>query len=118
MASFAFRAVDLAGVPSRGELEASSKAQVTEQLRQRGLIVLDVAEKREAMKLESIFQRFKSVKMRPLAVFSRQFATLIASGMPMLRSLYTLEDQTEDEMLQKSIVSLRQDVEAGSSVAA
>ena len=35
--------------------------------------------------------------MRELAIFSRQFATLIASGMPMLRSLYTLEDQTEDE---------------------
>ena len=117
MASFAFRAVDLAGVPSRGELEAASKAQVTEQLRQRGLIVLDVSERRESMKLESIFQRFKSVKMRPLAVFSRQYATLIASGMPMLRSLYTLEDQTEDEMLKKSIAALRQDVEAGSSVA-
>ena len=117
MASFAFRAVDLAGVPSRGELEATSKAMVTEQLRQRGLIVLDVSEKHEAMKLESIFQRFKNVKMRPLAIFSRQFATLIASGMPMLRSLYTLEDQTEDEMLKKSIAALRQDVEAGSSVA-
>ena len=37
--------------------------------------------------------------------------------MPMLRSLYTLEDQTEDEMLKKAIVGVRQDVEAGSSVA-
>ncbi len=117
MASFVFRAVDLAGVPSRGEVEASTKAAVTEQLRQRGLIVLDVAETREAFKLESIFQRFKSVKARPLAIFSRQFATLIASGMPMLRSLYTLEDQTDDEMLKRSIVGVRQDVEAGSSVA-
>jgi type IV pilus assembly protein PilC len=117
MGTFAFRAVDLAGVPSRGEVDAGSKAQVTEQLRQRGLIVLDVAEKHEALKLESIFQRFKSVKMRPMAIFSRQFATLIGSGMPMLRSLYTLEDQTEDEMLKKAIVALRQDVEAGSSVA-
>lgn len=117
MGAFAFRAVDLAGVPSRGEVEATSKAAVTEQLRQRGLIVLDVSEKREAFKLESIFQRFKSVKARPLAVFSRQFATLIGSGMPMLRSLYTLEDQTDDEMLSKAIMALRQDVEAGSSVA-
>ncbi|MGH2953160.1 MAG: type II secretion system F family protein [Solirubrobacterales bacterium] len=116
MASFAFRAVDLAGVPSRGELEATSKAQVTEQLRQRGLIVLDVSEKREALKLESVFQRFKSVNLRNLSVFSRQFATLIASGMPMLRSLYTLEEQTEDEMLKKAVVGVRQDVEAGSSV--
>jgi type IV pilus assembly protein PilC len=117
MSTFAFRAVDLAGVPARGEIEASSKTAVSEQLRQRGLIVLDVSEKREALKLESIFQRFKSVNLRAVAVFSRQFATLIVSGMPMLRSLYTLEEQTEDEMLKKAIVGVREDVEAGSSVA-
>ena len=116
MATFAFRAVDVAGVPARGQVEASSKAQVTEQLRQRGLIVLDISEAREAFKLESIFQRFKSVNMRNLAVFSRQFSTLIASGMPMLRSLSTLEEQTEDEMLKPAIASLRADVESGSSL--
>ena len=118
MGSFAFRAVDVAGVPSRGQVDAGSKAQVTEQLRQRGLIVLDITEKRESLKLESVFQRFKSVDMRNLSVFSRQFATLIAAGMPMLRSLYTLEEQTEDEMLKKAIAGVRQDVEAGSSVSA
>jgi type IV pilus assembly protein PilC len=117
MSRFAFRAVDLAGVPSRGEMEASSKSIVSEQLRQRGLIVLDISEKREALQLESIFQRFKSVNLRAIAIFSRQFATLIASGMPMLRSLYTLEQQTEDEMLKKAIVGVREDVEAGSSIA-
>jgi len=116
MSTFAFRAVDLAGVPSRGELDATSKSQVTEQLRQRGLIVLDVTEKKAAVKVESAFERFKKVQMRELAVFSRQFATLITSGMPMLRSLYTLEDQTEDERIKAAIVGLRQDVEAGSSV--
>jgi type IV pilus assembly protein PilC len=117
MSTFAFRAVDLAGVPARGEMDATSKSVVSEQLRQRGLIVLDIAEKREAMKLESIFQRFKSVNLRALSIFSRQFATLIASGMPMLRSLYTLEQQTEDEMLRDAIVGVRENVEAGSSIA-
>jgi len=117
MSTFAFRAIDVAGTPSRGELEASSKGQVTEQLRQRGLIVLDVSEKHEALRVDGIFDRFQSVNMRDLAVFSRQFATLIASGMPMLRSLYTLEDQTEDEKITGAIVDLRRDVEAGSSVA-
>jgi type IV pilus assembly protein PilC len=115
--TFAFRAVDVAGIPSRGEMVADSKAAVTEQLRARGLIVLDVSEQNEAFKLESIVNRFKGVSMRELAIFSRQFATLIASGMPMLRSLHTLEDQTQDEMLKDSIVSLRKDVEAGSSLA-
>ena len=117
MSTYAFRAVDLGGVPSRGEVDAETKAQVTEQLRERGLIVLDVSEKSEAFKLESAFDRFRSIKTRDLSVFARQFATLIASGMPMLRSLYTLEDQTEDERLSKAIAGVRDDVEAGSSLA-
>ena len=117
MSTFAFRAVDLAGAPSRGEVEATTKAQVTEQLRQRGLIVLDVSEKRGPVKVDSFMDRFRSVSMRDLAVFSRQFATMTASGMPMLRSLYTLEDQTEDERITEAVAGLRQDVEAGSSVA-
>jgi type IV pilus assembly protein PilC len=117
MSTYAFRAIDVAGIPSRGEVEADSKMQVTEQLRQRGLIVLDVSEQSEAFKLETLLDRFRGIKMRDLAVFSRQFATLIASGMPMLRSLYTLEDQTEDERLKDAIQGVRQDVEAGSSLA-
>jgi type IV pilus assembly protein PilC len=117
VSTFAFRAVDLAGVPSRGEIEAGSKAQVSEQLRQRGLIVLDVSEKREAVRLEGALRRFRGVNVRNLAVFSRQFATLVGSGMPMLRTLHTLEDQTEDETLKEAIVDLRHDIEAGGSVA-
>src|SRR5215211_1037192 len=117
MSTFAFRAVDLAGVPSRGELDAASKGHVADQLRQRGLIVLDVSEKREGVKLEGPLKRMRGVKLRNLSVFSRQFATLIASGMPMLRSLHTLEDQTEDEILKEAIGGIRQDIEAGGSIA-
>jgi type IV pilus assembly protein PilC len=117
MSTFAFRAVDLAGVAARGEMDASSKSVVSDQLRQRGLIVLDISEKRESLKVESILQRFKSVNLRALAVFSRQFATLIASGMPMLRCLYTLEQQTQDEMLRNAIIAVRENVESGSSIA-
>src|SRR5919106_1188168 len=117
MSTYAFRAIDVAGIPSRGELDAESKSQVTEQLRQKGLIVLDVSETSEAFKFESLLDRFRGIGMRELAVFARQFATLVASGMPMLRSLYTLEDQTEDERLADAIKSVREDVEAGSSLA-
>ena len=117
MSTYAFRAIDIAGIPSRGEVEAETKSQVTEQLRDRGLIVLDVSEEKESMKLERVFDRFQGIGMRELAVFSRQFATLIGSGMPMLRSLYTLEDQTEDERLAEAIRKSRQDVEAGSALA-
>jgi type IV pilus assembly protein PilC len=117
MSTYAFRAVDVAGIPSRGEVDAESKGQVSEQLREKGLIVLDVSEKNEAFRFEQLFDRFRGIKARDMAIFSRQFATLIESGMPMLRSLHTLEDQTLDERLRDAITGIRQDVEAGSSLA-
>src|ERR1700733_316410 len=115
-ATFAFKAMDVAGVPSAGEVEADSKAQVSEQRRQRGLIVLDVSEKKSPFAIEDIFKRWQGVDMRELAVFSRQFATLVASGMPMLRTPQTLETQTQDEMLKDAVGGVRSDVEAGSSL--
>ncbi len=114
--TFAFRAMDLTGVASTGEVEAESKAQVTEQLRQRGLIVLEVSEKASPFNLEDVFKRFKKADMRELAVFSRQFATLVSSGMPMLRALHTLEEQTQDELIKEAAAGLRADIEAGSTL--
>jgi type IV pilus assembly protein PilC len=114
--TFEFRAMDLAGSTSAGELDADSKAAVTEQLRQRGLIVLDVSEKSSPFNVEDLFKRWKGVDMRELAIFSRQFATLVASGMPMLRTLYTLEEQTQDEQIRQATAGVRADVEAGSSL--
>lgn len=114
--TFEFRAMDLAGDTSAGELDADSKAAVTEQLRQRGLIVLDVSEKSNPINIEDFFKRWQGIDMRELAVFSRQFATLIASGMPMLRTLSTLEEQTQDDQIRAATASVRADVEAGSSL--
>jgi type IV pilus assembly protein PilC len=113
---FEFRAMDLAGATSAGEIEAESKAAVGEQLRQRGLIVLDVSEKSNPFKVEDLFKKWKGVDKRELSVFSRQFATLVASGMPMLRTLQTLEEQTQDEEIKEAVAGLRSDVEAGSSL--
>jgi type IV pilus assembly protein PilC len=114
--TFSFRAMDLAGAASAGEVEADSKGQVSEQLRQRGLIVLDVSEKKSPVNIEDFFKRWQSVDMRELAVFSRQFATLVASGMPMLRTLHTLEEQTQDEAISEAVAGVRADVEAGSTL--
>jgi type IV pilus assembly protein PilC len=114
--TFAFRAMDVGGAATAGEVEAESKAQVTEQLRQRGLIVLDVSEKSKPIKIEDYWRRWKGVDMRELAVFSRQFATLVASGMPMLRTLHTLEEQTQDERIKEATQGVRSDIEAGSTL--
>jgi type IV pilus assembly protein PilC len=114
--TFSFRALDLAGTATAGEVEAESKAQVTDQLRQRGLIVLDVSEKSEPFKIEQLWQTWKGIDKRELSVFSRQFATLVASGMPMLRSLSTLEEQTQDDRIREAIAGVKADVEAGSTL--
>jgi type IV pilus assembly protein PilC len=114
--TFTFKAMDVAGTATAGEIEADSKSQVSEQLRQRGLIVLDVSEKSNPLKIEDVMRRWKSVDMRELAVFSRQFATLVASGMPMLRTLHTLEEQTKDEEIREAVAGMRADVEAGSTL--
>jgi type IV pilus assembly protein PilC len=106
--------MDLAGGKSRGEVEADSKQAVSDQLKQRGLIVLDITDKHASREIELSFM--KSVKANDLAIFSRQLSTMISSGMSILRALYVLEEQTESKFLKETIVAVRKDVEAGLSL--
>jgi type IV pilus assembly protein PilC len=111
MATYVFKAMDLAGSKAGGEVEAESKQAVSDQLKQRGLIVLDIADKHASRELN--IKIFQKVKTGELTIMTRQLATMVDSGMTILRSLYVLEAQTENELLQKAIVSIRKDVEAG-----
>src|SRR5438445_2769704 len=114
MSTYVFKAMDLAGVKAHGEVEADSKQAVSDQLKQRGLIVLDISSKGSSKEIELSF--LKRVKAGELAIFSRQLATMITSGMSILRSLYVLEEQTEGDFLKETIVAVRKDVEAGLSL--
>jgi len=114
MSTYVFKAMDLAGVKARGEIEAESREAVSNQLKSRGMIVLDVADKHSSREIELSFM--KRVKGSELAVFSRQLATMISSGLSILRALYVLEEQTESKFLKETIVQVRKDVEAGMSL--
>jgi type IV pilus assembly protein PilC len=114
MSTYVFKAMDLAGGKARGEVEADSKQAVSDQLKARGLIVLDISDKHSSKEIELSF--LKRVKANELAVFSRQLSTMISSGMSILRSLYVLEEQTESKFLKETIVAVRKDVEAGLSL--
>jgi type IV pilus assembly protein PilC len=116
MSTFTFKAVDVAGVPARGELDASSKQAVTDQLRERGLIVLDIVEQKTSVTSQDLFERFRRIKAHELTVMTRQLATMVASGMSILRAFHVLEDQTENEKLKEILSQIRQDVEAGISL--
>jgi type IV pilus assembly protein PilC len=114
MSTYVFKAMDMKGGKARGEIEADSKQAVSDQLKSRGMIVLDVADKHASREIELSF--LKSVKATDLAVFSRQLATMISSGLSILRALYVLEEQTENKFLKETIVQVRKDVEAGMSL--
>ncbi len=114
MSTYTFKAIDLAGAKARGEVEAESKQAVADQLKQRGLIVLDIGDKYSSREIE--FGFLKRVNANELAIFARQLSTMISSGMSILRALYVLEDQTENKFLKETVIAVRKDVEAGLSL--
>jgi type IV pilus assembly protein PilC len=114
MATYVFKAMDLTGAKASGEVEAASKQAVADQLKQRGLIVLDIADRGGSKEISLGFMN--RVKAQDLTILTRQLATMVSSGMTILRALYVLEAQTESKKLAETIVAVRKDVEAGLSL--
>src|SRR6201995_4907084 len=111
MATYVFKAMDLAGVQAKGEVEAESKQAVAEQLKERGLVVVDIAAKYRSKEIN--LELFSRVNAKDLAVASRQLATMVTSGMSIMRALQVLENQSQSKMLKEAIAGVRHDVEAG-----
>jgi type IV pilus assembly protein PilC len=111
MSTYVFKAMDLTGAKASGEVEAESKQIVADQLKQRGLIVLDIADKHASKQITLSFMN--RIKPADLTILTRQLATMVNSGMTILRALYVLEAQTENQLLADTISAVRKDVEAG-----
>jgi type IV pilus assembly protein PilC len=114
MALYAYRALDKQGEIIQDKLEGSGEMAVAHELRQQGLLVIDVKEQTVGQK--DILEPFKRIKLSDLVVFSRQLATMINAGLPIVRALYVLSEQTENPKLKDVIVAVCKDVEAGSSL--
>ncbi len=111
MATYVFKAMDLAGAPANGEVDAVSKQDVADQLKERGLVVVDIAAKYRSKEIN--IEIFARVKASDLAVYTRQLATMVSSGMTILRALTVLETQTKSKLLAETTAAVRHDVEAG-----
>ena len=111
MGVYVWKAMDLTGAKATGEVDADTKQAVADQLKSRGLIVLDISDKHSSKEINLGF--LKRVKPTDLTIMTRQLSTMVSSGMTILRALYVLEAQTENELLVETITQVRKDVEAG-----
>jgi type IV pilus assembly protein PilC len=114
MPTFTYSARPAAGGDLRtGEVELATKDEVVSYLRRQKLIAVSVKQKQNEMSLSF----GKGVKTRDIVVFTRQFATMINAGLPLVQSLDILANQTENEKLRKTIKDVLGDVEAGNTLA-
>jgi len=113
MPVFTWKARTVKGESQTGELTAASPQEVIGYLRRKRLIVVSVNAKPKEIKL-SLGGR---VTTKDVVIFSRQFATMINSGLPLVQCLSILGDQTENPKLKSIVNSVRTDVEAGNTLA-
>src|SRR5450759_1634741 len=107
MSTFTYKAIDQRGSQATGKTDGESKAAVAATLRNQGFTVLDLNEVKRGI---GQIQIGCGIKAKDLTVFSRQFATMVNSGLSMLRCLYVLEEQTPNKKFAKVISEIRADV--------
>ncbi len=103
------------GLIKKGEMEAPSEAAIRIQLHQQNIIPTKITAKGRAVKISLPFG--KKVKQRLVAIFTRQLATMIDAGLPLVQSLDILASQQENKIFKNIIRDLREDVEGGSTFA-
>lgn len=116
MATWGYVAVDKSGKEVKGSRDADSREQATRDLKNQGLIVLELNE--QSMLTKDISFDFGGKPTpRDLAVFCRQFASITRAGVTIIQTLNMLAEQTENVKLQKALYAVRADVEKGESFA-
>ncbi len=113
MPFYTYEGRDSNGGPVSGTVEARSRAAVIAMMRSRGFIITSVKQRKERGDLGSLLAFRKRVKIKDLTIFSRQFATMVNAGLPLLQSLDILSNQTESEALRATLRKVRTDVEVG-----
>ena len=113
MNTYKYTAKDKNGQTSSGILEAASESEAVEILHNRELIVVSIEQAKK--KGIAVRARDKKVKPEDLVIFTRQLATMIDSGIPLVHTLRILADQVENDSLKKVVSVVREDIEGGMS---
>ena len=104
------------GLVETGELTANSKEEVIAQLRKRNITATLVRQKQKTAARDKL-SFGGSVKDKDIVVFTRQFATMIDAGLPLVQALDILSTQVENKTLAKALIVIKSDVESGSTYA-
>ena len=114
MATFAYKAKNWDGKIVSSEMECENKEACISKLREKGYFVINIAEKKGSG--GGGFSLFGgSVSSQEVSIFARQFATMIGSGVPLVRCLTILQSQAENPYFKKVINQIRTDVEGGAT---
>jgi type IV pilus assembly protein PilC len=116
--TFEYSVRDRRGKLVSGKLVAPNETAVVQRLRGMGYAPVTLREANTGMNREITLPWGNGVTLKDLAVMSRQFATMINSGLSLLRSLSILADQTENKTLAKTLGEVRTAVETGQSLSA
>jgi type IV pilus assembly protein PilC len=122
MPNFTYRGVTAAGGQVRAEITAPDERAAARQLRSQGIVVQNIAVKRGGGTSLSLGDMpglnglIGGVRGKDISVFSRQFATMIAAGLPLVQCLQTLGMQMERKGFQDIIAKVASDVESGSTL--
>jgi len=114
MAIYAWKGKNRFGDAVAGERVANSPEELTRILQREQIAVSAIAVKKELFKLP--FLKREKIKMKELAVFSRQLSVLIDAELPLIQSLNILSEQTRNKYFKSVLIRIREDVEAGSSL--
>lgn len=122
MASFFYEALDKGGKQVRGVIEASNEDVIIEKLRGMGYYPLKVVQHKSSASdldlfaLPGVRNVMHRIKSKHVMTFTRQLATLIDAGLPILRSLFILSEQVESVVFKEKIEQMIKDIEGGSSL--
>lgn len=116
--SFEYSVRDRKGKLVSGRLEAPTEAALVQKLRGMGYAPVSIREANHGMNRDLKLPGGNRVKLKDLAIFSRQFATMINSGLSLMRSLSILSEQTESTTLARTLGEVRNAVESGQSLSA
>ncbi|MDY6903587.1 MAG: type II secretion system F family protein [Thermodesulfobacteriota bacterium] len=119
MAIFTYEALTESGNKITGDVEAETEAAASHALSLKGYIPLAVKKKTGSAGskiADKLAAMFTPVKPRDLIIFTKQFKTMLAAGVPLIHILETLESQTENKRLQQTIIKIQQDIKEGESL--